>query len=111
MRIRLTILWTEVKLFLLLLASLLFLTPLALILLVQLPYFLGLVWYLEGGFKPIAIYLLIILAAVVIRKTQLISDLPRLDQPIRRQLGSDPAFRELVATIAKRMRKSAPLHT
>ena len=65
MRLRLAILRTEVKLFGLFVAELFLLNPAALILILEFPLFLALLWVLEGGiyFKPIGVYILVLVAA------------------------------------------------
>lgn len=78
MRLRLTILRTELKLFGLFVVELFLLNPLALVLILEFPLFFMPLWVLEGGiyFTPIGIYMLLLLAAVIIRKRQIGPDRP-----------------------------------
>lgn len=110
MRLRLTILRMELKLFGLFVVELFFLNPASLVLIIEFPLFLFLLWVLEGGvyFTPIGIYILVLIAAVVIRKLQLGSDEPSTDPPFQKRLNTDPTLDDFVKRIASRLHKSAP---
>lgn len=113
MRLRLTILRTELKLFGLFVVELFLLNPLALVLILEFPLFFMLLWVLEGGiyFTPIGIYMLLLLAAVIIRKRQIGPDRPVGDLPLQKPLNTDPLLRDFVERVASRFRKSAPRHS
>lgn len=113
MRLRFTILGLELKLLGLLVAELVFLNPAALVLIVEFPLFLYLLWVLEGGlyFRPIGIYILILVAAVIIRKRQHGPDKPSTDPPLKKRLNADPTLDAFVRGVASRLRKPAPQNT
>ena len=91
-------------------AELFLLNPAAIVLLLEFPLFLVLLWVLEGGiyFTPIGIYMLVLLAAVIIRKRQLGPDKPASDPPLQKPLNADPALADFVKRVASRFKKSAP---
>ncbi len=112
MRLRFAILRIEAKLLILFVTELFLLNPAALLLIVEFPQFLVLLWIVERGvyFKPIAFYIIILLVAVIIRIIQLGSDSPSTDPPLSKPLASYPALNELAKGVASRCRKPAPRH-
>jgi hypothetical protein len=110
MPLRFAILRTEGKLLLLLATELIILNPAALILIAEFPLFLLLLWSLEGGiyFKPIAVYMMIVLTIVIIGKKRFGEDGPANDVPVSKPLDSYPALQELVKRTASVCGRPSP---
>jgi len=109
MWLRFRILRTEAKLFFLLVSELFILNPAVHLLVIEFPMFLLLLWFVEGIYLiPIAVYILILLACVIIRNVQLTPGNPPADAPLSKPLDLYPELRERAKAIASRWRKSAP---
>ena len=96
------ILGAEMRFALLLGAELVFLNPAIIFLIAYFPAYLLLLSRFEGGtyVKPVGIFFLILLVAVIVRKIQLGSDIPAADLPVSKPLSNYPALQEIVRTVA-----------
>jgi len=108
--VRFAIYQTEAKLLLLLVSELIFLNPVAMVLMIQFPLFLVLMWILEGGIylKPVVFYALVLVIAVAVRKSQLGSDKVTVDAPLIEPLSNHPALAQLARRASERVRKAEP---
>ena len=110
MRLRLAILGAEMRFVLLLGAELIFLNPAIIFLIAYFPAYLLLLSRFEGGtyVKPVGIFFLILLVAVIVRKIQLGSDIPAADLPVSKPLSNYPALQEIVRTVAAQLNCPPP---
>jgi hypothetical protein len=112
MHLRFAILKAETKLAFLLALELILLNSVAMVLITQFPWFLFLMWMLEGRiyFKPVAFYVLAVVIAVTIRKAQLGSEKVPTDIPLTKPLSSNPSLQEFTTRATARLGKRVAKH-